>query len=81
MFGLRLTFVSSPFRFVPSQMDGDIRSSSSELSESEELAQPLGGTPKKQLKEKSLNNNSNGGSSSNKSASPKAVNGQQKRGD
>lgn len=68
-------------------MDGDIRSSSSELSESEELAQPLtnGGTPKKQQQQpSSLNNNnqsSNSSSSSNNlkgSAAPKAVNGEKR---
>lgn len=67
-------------------MDGDIRSSSSELSESEELAQPLtnGGTPKKQQQPSSLNNNnqsSNSSSSSNNlkgSAAPKAVNGEKR---
>lgn len=59
-------------------MDGDIRSSSSEVSESELADQPLtnGGTPKKQA---NINNNNKSRSSSSSSlrgsASPKAVNG------
>lgn len=60
-------------------MDGDIRSSSSEVSESEELAQPLtnGGTPKKQPPSHLNNSHSRSSSSGLKgTASPKAANGQ-----